>query len=115
VNARDAVASGGSIRVRTRAERGGERPFAEVVVEDGGSGIAEADLPHLFEPFFTTKGTHGTGLGLAVSWGIVQAHGGTIDVRSQQGAGSRFTLRLPLAGAPQAVPAFAVQGEESRP
>jgi two-component system NtrC family sensor kinase len=115
VNARDAVGSGGSIRVVTRAGLEAEPPFAEIVVEDGGCGIPEADLPHLFEPFFTTKGTHGTGLGLAVTWGIVQAHGGTIDVRSELGKGSTFTVRLPRAEAPVSVPAGSVQGEERRP
>jgi len=115
VNARDAVGSGGAIRVGTRADRAGEQPFAEVVVEDAGCGIPKTDLPHLFEPFFTTKGTHGTGLGLAVTWGIVLAHGGTIDVRSELGKGSRFTVRLPLAEPPLPVPAGFVQGEESRP
>ena len=116
VNARDAVGGGGGvIRVATRAEAAGEPPFAEIVVEDGGCGIPEADLPHLFEPFFTTKGTQGTGLGLAVTWGIVLAHGGTIDVRSEEGKGSRFTVRLPLAAAAAPVPAGAAQGEERRP
>jgi two-component system NtrC family sensor kinase len=115
VNARDAVSGGGCIRVRTRSERAGEAEFAEIVVEDGGCGIQEADLPHLFEPFFTTKGTHGTGLGLAVTWGIVQAHGGSIDVRSEVGKGSRFTVRLPLAAAPVPVAAGSVHGEERGP
>ena len=72
------------------------RRVAEIVVEDTGRGIAPSDLPHLFEPFFTTKGPHGTGLGLAVSWGIVEAHGGTLDVATEEGRGSRFTVRLPL-------------------
>jgi two-component system NtrC family sensor kinase len=115
VNARDAVAEGGFIRVGTRASRAGTRPLAEIVVEDGGSGIARADLDHLFEPFFTTKGRHGTGLGLAVTWSIVQAHGGTIDVWSEEGKGSRFTVALPLAAAPELASTAAVTGEECRP
>jgi signal transduction histidine kinase len=84
------------------------------VVEDGGCGIPPADLPHLFEPFFTTKGTHGTGLGLAVTWGIVQSHGGAIDVVSEEGKGSRFSVRLPLTAAPSHELAGAVSGEERR-
>jgi two-component system, NtrC family, sensor kinase len=115
VNARDAVAERGCIRVGTRASRSGTRPLAEIVVEDGGCGIARADLDRLFEPFFTTKGRHGTGLGLAVTWSIVQAHGGTIDVWSEEGKGSRFTVALPLADAPELASTAVVTGEECRP
>jgi two-component system NtrC family sensor kinase len=77
-------------------EEQGERPVVELEVEDNGRGIEPRDLPHLFEPFFSTKGTRGTGLGLAVSWGIVEGHGGTLEVHSEVGKGSRFTVRLPL-------------------
>ena len=77
-------------------EAEGERPVVELVVEDNGRGIPATDLPHLFEPFFTTKGPMGTGLGLAVTWGIVEAHGGTIDVDSKAGEGTRFVVHLPL-------------------
>lgn len=73
----------------------GPREFAEIVVEDTGKGIAPDDLDHLFEPFFSTKGHHGTGLGLAVTWGIVEGHGGTIEVSSELGHGARFVVRLP--------------------
>ncbi len=67
-----------------------------IAVQDEGAGISEEDMPHLFEPFFTTKETgEGTGLGLSVSYGIVQDHGGWIDVESQPSAGSRFTVYLP--------------------
>ncbi|MCU0241314.1 MAG: ATP-binding protein, partial [Vicinamibacteria bacterium] len=76
-------------------EQAGPRPMVTIVVADNGRGIAPEDLPHLFEPFYTTKGARGTGLGLAVSWGIVEAHGGMIDVESEIGQGSRFTVRLP--------------------
>jgi two-component system NtrC family sensor kinase len=86
-------------------EAAGARPVVEVTVEDSGRGIPAADLPKLFEPFFTTKGSRGTGLGLAVTWGIVERHGGTIDVASEEGKGSRFTVHLPLdAGEAQAAP-----------
>jgi two-component system NtrC family sensor kinase len=81
------------------AEEQGPQPSLEVVVEDSGRGISADDLTHLFEPFFTTKGSQGTGLGLAVTWGIVEGHGGTIEVESAQGQGSRFTVRLPLSEA----------------
>jgi two-component system, NtrC family, sensor kinase len=94
-------------------EAEGELPVVELEVEDNGRGISPEDLPHLFEPFFSTKGTRGTGLGLAVSWGIVEGHDGTLEVHSEQGKGSRFTVRLPLGtggkvatvkGADEAVP-----------
>ena len=99
VNAADAVAEGGRIRLATRRdsrEAAGGQSGAEIIVEDDGRGISAADLPHVFEPFFSTKGPRGTGLGLAVTWGIVERHGGTIDVESSEGRGSRFTVRLPL-------------------
>ena len=72
----------------------------EVEVEDTGCGIASDVRPHIFDPFFTTKGTgEGTGLGLSVSLGIVQRHGGEMLVESEEGKGTKFTIRLPLARA----------------
>ncbi len=69
----------------------------EIIVEDNGCGIAAKVRPHIFDPFFTTKGTgEGTGLGLSVSLGIVQRHGGEMLVESEEGKGTRFTVRLPL-------------------
>ncbi|MEW4453426.1 HAMP domain-containing sensor histidine kinase [Bremerella sp. JC817] len=71
-------------------------PFACITVEDDGTGISEEDMPHLFDPFFTTKEVgEGTGLGLSVSYGIVEDHSGWIDVASQVGRGSRFSVFLP--------------------
>ena len=64
-------------------------------IQDTGSGIAEKNIPYLFDPFFTTKGAQGTGLGLSLSYGIIQSHGGTIEVDSELGKGSTFTLVLP--------------------
>jgi len=78
------------------AEAIGPTPVVELQVEDSGHGIPPDVLSHLFEPFFTTKGPRGTGLGLAVSWGIVERHGGTIEAQSEAGRGSLFTVRLPL-------------------
>jgi two-component system NtrC family sensor kinase len=74
----------------------GPRPCVELTVTDTGVGIPPKDLPHIFEPFFSTKETRGAGLGLAVTWGIVEGHGGTIDLASEVGKGSRFTVRLPV-------------------
>jgi len=80
-------------------EKAGERCMIELRVEDNGRGIKPEDLPRLFEPFFTTKGSRGTGLGLAVTWSIIEAHNGTIDVQSEPGRGTSFIVRLPLASA----------------
>ena len=94
-NARDAMPGGGTITVRTTAHPG------EVVaeVEDTGTGIAPEILERVFDPFFTTKPVgKGTGMGLAVSYGIVKAHGGEITVASRPGQGACFRLRLPADG-----------------
>lgn len=103
VNAIQASPAGGTVGVRIARQRaqppheiGDEaRDYGCVVVSDRGTGIAREDLPHLFEPFFTTKDVgEGTGLGLAVAYGIVREHGGWIDVESHVGEGSRFALFL---------------------
>ncbi len=73
----------------------GPQPYVELAVEDTGRGIAPEEMDRLFDPFFTTKGARGTGLGLAVSWGIVEGHAGTITVDSEPGKGTRFTVHLP--------------------
>jgi len=95
LNAGDAIGDGGgTIRVITQTGAGGS---VELLVKDNGRGIPPEDLPRIFEPFYTTKGNHGTGLGLAVSWGIVEAHGGALEVRSDAGQGTCFTLRIPAS------------------
>ncbi len=84
----------GVVAVRTRAGAGQE---VVIEVEDNGCGIPPEHRPHLFEPFFTTRAVgQGAGLGLAVSFGIVRDHGGTIEVDSTVGRGSTFRVRLPL-------------------
>ncbi len=69
--------------------------WAEVAVTDTGPGIPADVLPHIFDPFFTTK-EKGTGLGLSVVYGIVQRHGGAIEVASAPGQGTTMRLLLPL-------------------
>jgi signal transduction histidine kinase len=105
VNAIQASAAGGEVVVSVGREvvrRPGDAAAAPmerafVRVADRGHGIAPEHLPHVFDPFFTTKTVgEGTGLGLAVSYGIVRDHHGWIDVRSEVGAGSVFTVYLPL-------------------
>jgi two-component system NtrC family sensor kinase len=70
--------------------------FVEVQVTDDGCGIPKSQIPKLFEPFATTKGQKGTGLGLAVTWGIVDNHNGTISVESEDGVGTTFIIRIPV-------------------
>jgi two-component system, NtrC family, sensor kinase len=74
----------------------GPQAYAQLEVEDTGRGIAAEEMNRIFEPFYSTKGTRGTGLGLAVTWGIVEAHGGVIGVESEPGKGTRFTIQLPF-------------------
>lgn len=102
VNAADAMSGGGKLTVTTRLICGSEsptdQPYLEIVFADTGSGIASQNLDRIFEPFYTTKEKgKGTGLGLFVSYGIIEKHGGTIDVASELGVGTAFTIRLPLA------------------
>jgi two-component system NtrC family sensor kinase len=70
--------------------------YIEIQVTDDGCGIPRSQLPKLFEPFMTTKGQKGTGLGLAVTWGIVDNHNGTILVKSEVDVGTTFTIRIPV-------------------
>jgi two-component system NtrC family sensor kinase len=70
--------------------------FVEVRVQDDGCGIPRSQIPHLFEPFATTKGPKGTGLGLAVTWGIVDNHNGSISVESEVDVGTTFIVRIPV-------------------
>jgi PAS domain S-box-containing protein len=91
-NAREAMPEGGEIAIETTgAERSG---WVRLRVTDTGTGIAPEEISKVFDPFYTTKRT-GTGLGLSVTYGIVQEHGGTIDVRSQVGLGTTFTVDFP--------------------
>jgi signal transduction histidine kinase len=72
-----------------------ERPRARVHVRDEGTGMDQKTVGRLFEPFFTTK-KRGTGLGLSIVRQIIDLHGGTIDVQSERGKGTTFTIELPV-------------------
>jgi two-component system NtrC family sensor kinase len=74
----------------------GKKEFVEVKISDNGCGIEKEDLAKIFEPFYSTKGQSGTGLGLAVIWGIIDNHNGTINVDSEIGRGTTFKIRLPI-------------------
>lgn len=100
LNARDALEGAAGekiIRISTGVKSADDgRRFVFAAVEDNGQGITPENLSRVFDPFFTTKeASRGTGLGLSVSLGIAQNHGGTIEVKSSPGAGSTFTLVLP--------------------
>jgi hypothetical protein len=97
LNARDAMPKGGWLTVATRIE--GESAVIEVA--DTGVGIPADHLGRIYDPFFTTKPEgRGTGLGLSVTYGIVQEHGGSLTCDSQPGQGTRFRLVLPLLEQP---------------
>jgi two-component system, NtrC family, sensor kinase len=106
INAIQASREGGRVilscsreRLRAPAESGGdERECLSLDVVDAGAGMNEETKAHIFEPFFTTKAVgDGSGLGLAVTYGIVREHGGWLDVESELGKGSHFRMVLPLA------------------
>ena len=105
LNALDATKAGDRVTVSTgngESPHDAGQPGIEITIADTGCGIAQEHLGKLFDPFFTTKEVgQGTGLGLAVSLGIVQRHGGTIKVSSQPGKGSAFTIWVPLEGQPK--------------
>ncbi len=108
INARDAMPNGGILKIKTfntHLERkffitgDTSRPgnYVAVEISDTGLGIDKSIIHRIFEPFFTTKGkTKGTGLGLSMVYGIVRKHGGYIDVKSELGHGSVFTIYLPV-------------------
>jgi signal transduction histidine kinase/DNA-binding response OmpR family regulator len=94
LNAYQAMPNGGQLRIASRAD-GKE---VQVIFADTGSGISQENLKRVFDPFFTTKEVgEGTGLGLSISYGIIEQHGGTIEVESEPGTGSTFTVKLPIA------------------
>jgi signal transduction histidine kinase len=99
VNALQAMPGGGTLTVRTRPRVTSGEGHISLVVEDTGTGMSEDVIEKLFVPFFTTKDVgEGTGLGLPVAHGIVTSHGGSIRVESALGRGTRFEIKLPLAG-----------------
>jgi two-component system NtrC family sensor kinase len=108
MNAIDAMPRGGNLWIESWLNRAATE--IEIQVRDDGSGIAPDVLPHIFEPFLTTKESgHGVGLGLAIARGIVDRHSGRIEVESELGRGTTFTVTLPTQ-APDAALASAGSG-----
>jgi signal transduction histidine kinase len=104
MNANDAMPRGGNLWLSTRYCR--EAPELAIQVRDDGAGIPTDVVSHLFEPFLTTKDNgKSVGLGLAVSHNIVEGHGGRIDVQSEVGKGTTFTVTLPMEASGAMVPA----------
>ena len=111
LNALQAMEDGGTLKIRARKQE--DKEMLRIQVQDTGEGIAEEDIPKVFDPFFTTKdvsrspgsaassqglvGQPGTGLGLSICHGIVEQHGGRIEVQSRLGEGTTFSVYLPLA------------------
>jgi two-component system, NtrC family, sensor kinase len=94
LNAGHAMLGEGVLKIETGANVDEESVF--IRISDNGCGIPEANLPKIFDPFFSTKENKGTGLGLSVSYGIIEKHGGSIDVKSTVGIGTTFTIILPM-------------------
>jgi signal transduction histidine kinase len=99
LNAIDAMEGGGTLRIAATHHweaSATKKPYMEIMFQDTGCGISPEISEHIFEPFFTTKGKgHGTGLGLFISYGIIEKHGGTIDFETTADAGTQFRIRLP--------------------
>lgn len=94
LNASHAMPDGGNLTIKTGMES--EEGYVYIKISDTGCGISEQNLEKIFDPFFTTKENRGTGLGLSVSYGIIESHGGKIEVKSTVGSGTTFTVKLPL-------------------
>jgi signal transduction histidine kinase len=113
INAIQAMKNGGTLTIRCSLSE--DRHWLLVEVTDTGVGIAPEDLPHIFEPFYTTKEVgRGTGLGLSVSFSIIQKHGGHLEVKSQLGKGSTFTVSLPVLAEEEIIPAGVGRAYASR-
>ena len=131
-NARDAMPRGGTLVLETKFVQAtdsnwdekqseslailGSRDCVQLIVSDTGSGIATELIPEVFDPFFTTKDVgEGTGLGLAVAYGIAKESGGSIDVESEPGQGSKFTMTLPSYALPTHEPSQPTHGARIAP
>jgi signal transduction histidine kinase len=101
LNAMDAMKPGGTLRFAIShhlEESARQQPYVEILVEDTGRGMPPEIMDHVFEPFYTTKEKGlGTGLGLFICYGIIEKHGGTMDVDSVPDEGTQFKICLPVS------------------
>lgn len=95
-NAIQAMSAGGVLTLRTKYDEKEDPDRIIVQISDTGKGIPAEFLSNIFDPFFSTKGTEGTGLGLSISYGIIKNHKGEIEVESEVGVGTTFTIKLPI-------------------
>ncbi len=113
VNAADAMPRGGNLWVESRLIEQGSR--VALIVRDDGGGIPPEIMPKIFEPFVTTKDlNHGTGLGLAVSRGIVDRHSGKISIESEVGKGTTVTITLPVSSRSGPAPELSLASTDTR-
>jgi len=112
-NSVDAMPQGGTISISTDLDD--THDTVVVTIEDTGVGMTEEVRRRCLEPFFTTKGDRGTGLGLSMTYGVIQRHRGTIDVHSRPGAGTKFHIRLPARSERPATPRESAVGAVFRP
>ncbi len=94
LNAAESIPGAGQIFIKTYTEKD---EYVCLQMTDTGTGIKEEDLGKVFDPFFTTKSQKGTGLGLSISYGIIERHGGTIEVQSNINKGTTFIIKLPMS------------------
>lgn len=94
INAGQAMPNGGVLKINTQLIE--KDRMVAIVIEDTGTGISQENLDKIFDPFFSTKAQKGFGLGLSVSYGIIENHGGQVDVKSREGEGTRFSIYFPI-------------------
>ena len=97
-NAVQAIEGAGQLWLTTKKVRLKNKDFVQIIIQDSGKGMSKEVQEKIFDPFFSTKSVgQGTGLGMSISYGIVQSHGGEIKLKSEQGVGTEFTVTIPVS------------------